>query len=100
MTDPVLATILQTGGLSLQELFGRVGGHLSNRLRIASLLKSGEVRLEIAPGEGAAQPKALEDFQITSGSSEQEIAARLQGFMSAEEIEIVPTFKAWRSSAP
>lgn len=98
MTDPVLATILQTGGLSLQELFGRVGGQLSNRLRVASLLKNGEARLERAPAEGAAQPKTPE-LQITPGSSENEIAERLQGYMSAEEIEIVPTFKAWRSSA-
>ena len=49
MNDPVISTILNTGGLSLQELFARTGTQLDNRLRVANLLKNGDVRLELTP---------------------------------------------------
>lgn len=97
MADPVMSALLQTGGLSIQELFARVGGQLSNRLRVASLLKSGEVRLEFAP-----EREPQQQF-LTPSSSEEEIASQLEALISAtdsaSEIEVVPTVKAWRSSS-
>jgi len=99
MPDPVMMALMQTGGLSIQELFARVGGQLSNRLRVASLLKNGEVRLELSPEHG---PRDLVEL-LTPSSSEEQIADRLQALIGADdaasEIELVPTVKAWRSSS-
>jgi hypothetical protein len=102
MADPVMMAILQSGGLSLQELFARVGAQSSNGLRVASLLKNGEVRLDISP---ELANKITLDQILTPNSSEEEIAAHLQALISAvdsgsdiaSDIAVVPTVKAWRN---
>jgi hypothetical protein len=99
MADLVMAILLQTGGLSLRELFARIGDQLGNRLRLATLLKTGEVRLELAsPDEEAGTAEALE--KLRAGSSEEEIAQLLENVTfkpAANNIAIVPTLKAWRN---
>lgn len=113
MNDPVITTILNTGGLSLQELFARIGTQLGNRLRVANLLKNGDVRLELtSPSAGNAMEIEIQKLEELFGelqektssksSSSEELAAALLESLSASteaanDIEIVPTLKAWRN---
>ena len=97
-----MGTILKSGGLSLQELFARVGDQLSNRLRVANLLKSGEVRLETADSTSDTKEylKVLEILQKKDNSSEDEIAEvfdKIVDKAAANSIAVVPTLKAWRN---
>jgi hypothetical protein len=117
MNDPVISTILNTGGLSLQELFARTGTQLGNRLRVANLLKNGDVRLELTHPSAEVEieneiKKKIEKLEELFGelqkktssksSSSEELAAALLDSLSASteaanDIEIIPTLKAWRN---
>jgi len=108
MVDPIMSTVLLTGGLSLRELFGRVGAHLANRLLLAHLVKNGEVRFELTPPQdGRPKGSVVDELLRNKDSSDEKLADLLAVILknessdadSAEEIEIIPTVKAWRSNA-
>ena len=96
MIDPVFAIIMKAGSLTLRELFSRVGADAATRLRIAALLKNGEVKFEPVEGsDGAAVMPNLDIRRLT----EQQLAAEVSAISSsdAESIALAPTAKAWRN---
>jgi hypothetical protein len=96
MYDPVFAIIMKAGSLSLRELFARAGADDATRLRVANLLKNGEVRFE--PAEGGGRLPDLPALDVDR-LSEQEIAANFNTISdsTAESVAISPTAKAWRN---
>ncbi len=94
--DPVIAIIMKAGSLSLRELFSRVGTDAGTRLRVAALLKNGEVKFERF--EGADDTVVMPNLDIAH-LTEQQLAAEFSTIPSstAENIAIAPTAKAWRN---
>ena len=87
--------IIRAGGLSLRELFARAGDVAMTSRRVATLLKSGEVRIESPEGTGEVKNRLATLSHDLQSLSETDIADRLTA-NSPEDLEIVPTAKAWR----
>jgi hypothetical protein len=102
MVDPLMGVLLKAGGLSLRELFVRVGPEFQTGRRLAGLLKTGDVRIESIGAESESQ--AMEQLGIKLNLSEEDIAGLLlQAYTQhpavADSVEILPTSKAWRFSS-